>query len=299
MYLNSFDTSREFNFMCLCSTELFPTQGDSMNISLEQQASVLSMEAFNLHASLTALTKVFPQYARGIGDTIASYLANDQPLIPLVQVPKPTGLGKGVDYSSHRKTPITGPAGLKTNYLEYLHAVEASVSLAKEVYAAQLVPFNQWIGSLLGSPEELSSISVKQDVLKYDDSDIEKCKHLLEKCINRASSQTKHEYGKLVKQNAEWDAILEKTNHLVVGYQTVNRTAVLNEVDVLNEQLLRLAQRIQEEPEVYKASGVTISELAKRCLVVARCVEFYSITGYLMTELSTSVQASVDALKRL
>jgi hypothetical protein len=270
-----------------------------MNISLEHQASVLSMEAFNLRASLTALTKVFPQYARGIGDTILSYLANDQPQIPLVQVPKKTGLGKGVDYSSHRKTAIIGPAGLKTNYLEYLHAVEASVSLAKEVYASQLVPFNQWVGSLLGSPEELTSIAVKQDVLKYDDSDIEKCKRLLEKCINRASSQTKHEYGKLVKQNAEWDAILEKTNHLVVGYQTVNRTAVLDEVDVLNEQLLKLAQRIQDEPEVYKASGVTISELAKRCLVVARFVEFYSITGYLMTELSNSVQASVDALKRL
>lgn len=270
-----------------------------MNISLEQQASVLSMEAFNLRASLTALTKVFPQYARGIGDTIVSYLANDQPLIPLVQVPKKGGLGRSVDYSSHRKTAITGPAGLKTNYLEYLRAVEASVSLAKEVYAEQLVPFNQWIGGLLGDPERLTSIAVKHDVLKYDDSDIEKCKHLLEKCVNRASSQTKHEYGKLVKQNAEWDAILEKTNQLVVGYQTVNRTAVLNEVDVLNEQLLRLAERIQEDPEAYKASGVTISELAKRCLVVARSVEFYSITGYLMTELSTSVQASVDALKRL
>ena len=59
-----------------------------MQISLEQQASVLSMEAFNLRASLTALTRVFPQYARGIGDTITSYLANDQMLIPLVKVDK-------------------------------------------------------------------------------------------------------------------------------------------------------------------------------------------------------------------
>lgn len=270
-----------------------------MQISLEQQASVLSMEAFNLRASLTALTKVFPQYARGIGDTITSYLANDQPLIPLVQVSKKTGLAQGVDYMSHRKTPIYGPAGLKSSYLDYLHAVEASVSLAKEVYVSQLVPFNQWIGNLLGDPESLSSISVKQDVLKYDEADIEKCKKLLEKCINRASSQTKHEYGKLVRQNAEWDEILAKTNLLVVAYQTVNRTAMLNEVDALNEQLLKLASRIQEEPETYKASGVTISELAKRCLVVARYVEFYSITGYLMTELSSTVQESVDALKRL
>ncbi|MNV63814.1 hypothetical protein D3C71_1564270 [compost metagenome] len=135
--------------------------------------------------------------------------------------------------------------------------------------------------------------------MKFDDSDIEKCKKGLEKCVNRASSQTKHEYGKLVKQNAEWDEILSKTNQMVVSYQTVNRTEVLNQVDTLNEQLLKLAQRIQEDPDTYKASGITIAELAKRCLVVARSVEFYSITGYLMTELSSTVQASVDALKRL
>jgi hypothetical protein len=270
-----------------------------MQISLEQQASVLSMEAFNLRASLTTLTKVFPAYARGIGDTISSYLANDQMLIPLVKVDKKTNLAKSVDYSAHRKTAIYGPAGLQTTYLNYLSAVEGSVALAKEVYAEQLVPFNAWIGGLLGDPESLSTIAVKQDVLKFDESDIEKCKKQLEKCVNRASSQTKHEYGKLVKQNAEWDEILTKTNQLVVSYQTVNRTAVLNEVDALNEQLLKLAQRIQDEPEVYKASGITISELAKRCLVVARSVEFYSITGYLMTELSTTVQSSVDALKRL
>lgn len=276
-----------------------PTHGDSMNISLEQQASVLSMEAFNLRASLTALTKVFPQYARGIGDTIVSYLANDQPIIPLVQVTKKSGIGAGVDYSAHRKTLIQGPIGLKTNYLEYIKAVEASVTLAKEIYAGQLVPFNHWVSGLLGDPESLSSISVKQGVLKFDESDIERCKAQLEKCVNRASSQSKYEYGKLVKQNAEWDQILSQTNQLVVGYQTVNRTAVLNEVDTLNEQLLQLATRIQEDPETYKASGLTISELAKRCLVVARCVEFYSITGYLMTELASSVQSSVDALKRL
>ncbi|MNQ14375.1 hypothetical protein D3C85_273240 [compost metagenome] len=270
-----------------------------MQISLEQQASVLSMEAFNLRASLTALTRVFPQYARGIGDTITSYLANDQMLIPLVKVDKKANIAKSVDYSAHRKTAIYGPAGLTTTYLNYLGAVEASVTLAKEVYHGQLVPFNAWLGNLLGDPEALSSIAVKQDVLKFDDSDIEKCKKGLEKCVNRASSQTKHEYGKLVKQNAEWDEILSKTNQMVVSYQTVNRTEVLNQVDTLNEQLLKLAQRIQEDPDTYKASGITIAELAKRCLVVARSVEFYSITGYLMTELSSTVQASVDALKRL
>jgi len=269
-----------------------------MNISLEQQASVLSMEAFNLRASLSALTKVFPAYARGIGDTISSYLANDTPLIPLVQVPKKTGIAKAVDFSSHRKTLIYGPAGLKVSYLEYLHAVELSVSLAKDIYGSQLVPFNQWIGSLLGSPEQLSSISVK-DALRFDESDLDKCRKELEKCVNRASSQTKFEYAKLVKQNAEWDQILDKTNLLVVAYQTTNRTAILNEVDALNDQLITLAGRIQEDPDVYKASGVTISELAKRCLVVARCVEFYSITGYLLAELASTVQSSMDALKRL
>lgn len=270
-----------------------------MNISLEQQASVLSMEAFNLRASLTALTKVFPQYARGIGDVITSYLANDTPLIPLVQVPKKTGIAKAVDYASHRKTLIYGPAGLKVGYLEYLNAIEHSVSLAKEVYGSQLVPFNQWVSSLLGSPENLTSISVKQDVLKFDEGDLDKCRKELEKCVNRASSQTKYEYGKLVKQNVEWDAILEKTNLLIVAYQVTNRTAILNEVDVLNEQLLTLAGRIQEDPDVYKASGITISELAKRCLLVARFVEFYSIVGFLMAELAGTVQASIDGVKRL
>lgn len=269
-----------------------------MQISLEQQASVLSMEAFNLRASLSALTKVFPQYARGISDTISSYLANDQMTIPLVRAQFKAKNGLKIDYAAHRKTVIYGPQGLKVTYLEYLKAVEASVDIAKHVYDQQLLPFNNWVGGLLGNPEELSSINVK-DVLKFDEDDLDKAKSQLEKCVNRANSQTNHEYGKLVKQNADWDVILNQTNSLVVAYQLTNRTKLLNEVEVLNEQLLRLAERIKEDPDTYKASGVTIAELAKRCLLIARCVEFYSITGYLLTELSNSVQQSFEAIERL
>jgi hypothetical protein len=256
------------------------------------------MEAFNLRASLSALTKVFPQYARGISDTITSYLANDQMTIPLVRAQFKSKNGLKIDYAAHRKTVIYGPQGLKVTYLEYLKAIEASVDLAKHVYDGQLVPFNNWVGGLLGSPETLSSIAVK-DVLKFGEDDLDKARAKLEKCVNRASSQTSHEYGKLVKQNAEWDLILDQTNQLIVAFQLTNRTKLLDEVEVLNEQLLRLAERIKEDPDTYKASGVTISELAKRCLVVARCVEFYSITGFLLTELSNSVQESFDAIQRL
>jgi hypothetical protein len=269
-----------------------------MQISLEQQASVLSMEAFNLRASLSALTKVFPQYARGISDTITSYLANDQMTIPLVRAQFKTKNGLKVDYSAHRKTTIFGPQGLKVTYLEYLKAIAESVDLAKNVYDGQLIPFNNWVGGLLGSPEQLSSIAVK-DVLKFGEDDLDKARAKLEKCVNRANSQTKHEYGKLVKQNSDWDEILNQTNSLIVSFQMTNRTKLLNEVEILNDQLLRLAERIKEDPDTYKASGVTIAELAKRCLVVARCVEFYSITGYLLTELSNTVQESFNAMERL
>lgn len=269
-----------------------------MQISLEQQASVLSMEAFNLRASLSALTKVFPAYARGISDTIQSYLANDQVSIALVRVKIKTKIAHNIDYSSHRKTTIYGPQGLKVTYVEYLEAIAASVDISRDVYDKQLVPFNKWVGGLLGNPEELGSINPKS-LFKLDESDLDKAKGKLEKCVNRANSQTNHEYGKLVKQNSEWDIILEKTNALIMGYQSVDRKKLLDEVEVLNEQLLRLAERIKEEPEVYKASGVTISELAKRCLLMARFVEFYSITGYLLTELSSTVQQSFDAISRL
>lgn len=269
-----------------------------MQISLEQQASVLSMEAFNLRASLTALTKVFPAYARGISDTIQSYLANDQQTIPLVRVKIKTKIAHNIDYSAHRKTVIYGPQGLKVTYLEYLEAIEASVDIAKHVHDNQLVPFNGWVTKLLGSPEELSSINLK-DILKMDESDLDKAKGRLERCVNRSNSQTSHEYGKLVKQNAEWDLILEKTNALIVTYQAVDRKKLLDEVELLNEQLLRLAERMKEDPDTYKASGVTISELAKRCLLMARFVEFYSITGFLLTELSSTVQSSFDAIERL
>lgn len=270
-----------------------------MQVSLEQQASVLSMEAFNFRASLTSLTSVLPEYVTKVKAAFAGYMANDIGTINLVPEFALNKITKDLDYAAHRKTQVYGPAGLKVSYLEYLAAIGAAVDITSDFHASQVRVFMNWVNHLLASPEELSTSGNVKCPIRYTEKDLDQVKSQLEKCVNRASNQTMFEYSKLVRQNGDWATIVAKTNGLITQYMTTNRKEMLNDIENITSSLERLTQRIKEDPELYKVSGVTMAELAKQCLSVARTVEFYSITGYLVAELSGTVSETLKGVQRL
>lgn len=270
-----------------------------MQVSIEQQASVLSMEAFNFQASLTALTQVFPNYVAKVKAALNSYANNDVGGIAIVECTSTLKAIKNINYAAHRKTFIYGPAGLQVSYLDYLAAIEGSVAITEDFHQLQVRSFLNWLTALLGTPEELSSIHGIKCPIKYGDKDLDAQRTALAKCVNKASHQTMFEYGKLVRQNGDWENIVEKTNNLSTRYLKTNRKEILVDIEYITEALETLVTRVKEDPAMYKISGVTLAELSKQCLIVARTVEFYSITGFLVAEMAGSVAETMKGVQRL
>lgn len=266
-------------------------------VSLEQQASVLSMEAFNVKASLQAVTRVFPSFARAVKEKLMNFGPSDVPSIPAVETLNIAKLKK-VNFVAHRKTPIYGPLGVKVTYLEYLDAVGASVDIVTKLQVSQLGALNQWANGLLSEPERFNSARGDKPNLPYNEGTILECRGRLEKCVDRASTQTLHEYGKLFRNNGEVVMVTTQVNELIARYMSVDRELLIQSVEDSVNLLERLADRLENDKS-FKPNGATLSELTKGILDTAKLVEFYSITGYLLAEVRGTIHETIKGIERL
>lgn len=268
-----------------------------LQISLEQQAAVLSMEAFNIKASLKAVTRVFPAFARNIQDKLAKFAETDSPVIPTI---KPIGLVrlKQVNFAAHRKTTVYGPAGLKVTYCEYLHALDGSVDVITAIQDKQIGELNRFANSLLAEPGRFNSARGEKPILPFNQATIDDCQKKLSKCMDRASPQTTHEYGKLFRNNAEVHIATEQVNGMIDRYLRVNRQELLMAVADCVEVLDRLADRLEND-ESFKPAGPTLAALTQGILETAKLVEFFSITGFLLAEAASALVETSKGVERL
>lgn len=266
-------------------------------ISLEQQASLLSMEAFNVKASMQAVTRVFPAFARNIQERMKTFLTTDVPMIPAV---KPLSMAKikGINFAAHRKTQVYGPLGLKVTYSEYLHALDQSVDVVTGIQEKQVGALTQFANGLLAEPGRFNSARSDKPVLPYSEDTIAECRKKLEKCVDRASTQSIHEYGKLYRNNTEVHIVTEQVNDMIDRYLRVNREELIQSVTDCVDVLERMADRLEHD-DSFKPNGATLAALTQGILTTAKLVEFFSVTGHLLAEAAGCVQETNKGLERL
>lgn len=266
-------------------------------ISLEQQASLLSMEAFNVKASMQAVTRVFPAFARNIQDRMKTFLASETPMIPAVKTLSLAKI-KNINFAAQRKTQVYGPVGIKVTYTEYLHALDQSVDVVTSIQEKQIGALNQFANGLLAEPSRFNSARGDKPNLPFGDDTISECRKKLEKCVDRASTQSIHEYGKLYRNNTEVHIVTEQVNDMIDRYLRVNREELIQSVTDCVEVLDRMADRLEHD-ESFKPNGATLAALTQGILTTAKLVEFFSVTGHLLAEVAGCVQETNKGIERL
>lgn len=266
-------------------------------ISLEQQASVLSMEAFNVKASIQSVTRVFPSFARAVKEKLMSLGTLEVPSIPALE---PLSIAKlsRINFAAQRKTAIYGPLGIKVAYHDYLNAVSASIDVVTKLQSHQISALNTWANGLLSEPERFNSARGDKPTLPYGENTITECRAKLERCVDRASTRTLHEYGKLFRNNGEVNIVAVQVNQLIDTYMSVDSTALIEAVEDSVSLLGRLADRLEND-DTFKPNGATLAALTKGILETAKLVEFYSITGYLLAEVRGTVSETMKGVERL
>ena len=89
---------------------------------------------------------------------------------------------------------------------------------------------------------------------------------------------------------------MTKHNDLVERLASVPREKVLELVEIITDHLETLLKRMDEDPETYVASGVTISDIAKLSFTLAQEVEFYALYTFMVEGLQNSIENAADVL---
>jgi DNA polymerase/3'-5' exonuclease PolX len=271
-----------------------------MENTISLQAKAMSLEAFNVKASIKAMKELLPNFVKSITDFYSTLVvAENQLTLDLIKADSLEKTLKEVDYAAVRKMLVVGPKGLKGTYLDYLGAVEKAVDHAESLREKVLSPFMSWVTLLLSTPENLMSVRkpplVSNDRIKLIDT----IKEDLTKNIDPNSHQQRHLYGKLVQRNKDWSAVVDKTNELIDRYSRTDRKQIKQMVDDTVEALNRLILRVEEDPETYEMSGTTVATLAEQSYLLGKELEHYATTGYLLQELHTTVTDTVEELKKV
>ena len=265
--------------------------------TIRLQSEAISLEAFNVKASMALVRKMIPNFIQNVTNFLENLTLNEKLAVALVQDSKLQKLLKDVKYVDVRKMEVYAPQGLKVSYLEYLRALEDSVVMAERLMPNVLVPFSNWLAMKLATPEALGSQRDNNMADQTKDSGLATAKASLERAVNKANTQQKFLYGKLVQRNSDWSDVVKSTNDLLSRYMATNPKQVREKVEEITTNLNTLIARMEEDPETYKLSGITAAGLAKQCYVMGREVEYYSVVGYLMQELSNTVQHTVQQLE--
>lgn len=266
-------------------------------VSLEQQASVLSMEAFNVKASFQAVTRVFPAFARNVQGKLKTFLTEEQPIIPAIQVMSLAKI-KGINYAAHRKTQVYGPLGLKVPYTDYLHALSQSVDVVVQIKDKQVAELNRFANSLLSEPERFNSARGEKPSLPFDEKTIDDCRKRIDKCVDRASTQSMHEYGKLFRNNQEVHIVTEQVNGLIDSYLKVNRKEMIQGIADCVDVVERMAERLEND-DSFKPNGAALAAMTQGILVTAQLVEYFGVVGHLLSEISGCIKETNAGLERL
>lgn len=268
-----------------------------MNISMEQQARIISLEGLNLRASLSVVTTVLPKFFKNVSIAVSGLM---EAPTNLQSVKKPNFADiRKIPYAVHRKTLVNGPQGLRTDYATYGAAVYQAALLSSKLLSDQLYPFRTWVSTLLADPTKLNSQSVGKSGVVDFGSELKSVQDSLTGCINREDPTTKFQYGDLVRQNSTWELHYANMNDSITLYNRVGHRQALDAVADITSLLDTLMERIKDEPENYVMSGPVAAELSKVCLQMANLVEFYSITGFLLAEAVGALNLTFDSLKAL
>lgn len=270
-------------------------------LTLEQFEDVclsLSTEAMSVKGSLKPLRRKLPEFFEQFNAFVNSRFFDDDDEMDLALLSQShySALAKKGDYMALRRRMVLVPKGLNVTYLDHLETLSKSQDLVDKLMPETLVPFERFLGTLLTHPDTLKSqreSGTLEDVVQHD---LESMQEMISKDFTRDGNE-RRAYGDVIERQRDWPKIVQNFNSVTERLVQIPRKQVIEMVETITEHLNVIVERIEEDPEAYAASGVTISSLAKMSYAAASEVEYYSIHAFMVEQLQTSIEDAAKLVK--
>lgn len=266
-------------------------------VSFEDQCLNLTQEAFLSRGSIRDLGEKLSAFSASFKQFITQSFVEDVTNIGLLNENAFQKLSKADNYMRLRNKKVVVPKGLKVSYLEHLKTLHVSQNHVNGLFTDVLIPIEKFLGLLLHNPDNLKGnreAGVIDDVVARD---VESVQKEVSKDFSRDQAEQRA-YGELVGRQSDWIKISRSFNDLSEALAVITREEVLKYVTSIGELLETLIERLEEDPEVYSANGVGISNMAKVAYAVASEVEYYALHSFMVEGLQTSIENATDVAQR-
>ena len=184
------------------------------------------------------------------------------------------------------------PEGLNVSYKAYCEALESAVQYA-EALPTELANYQTFLSRLLNNNDDLKSTDYAQFKYETMNSELDVSVATTGKCFKKNDTSTEVKYGSVLQNNNEWNAIFQQANALTQRIESIKRTELLKQIEAVTKLLDMLQGKIKRH-EIDNISAEMAAKIGDYTYIVARYLEYYSVTYYRLKGLTECLNQTVD-----
>lgn len=260
------------------------------------EALELSQEAMSFTADIDNVREKLPNFFKGVTSFVEEKLNSLRQRESAID----RGLFKSAkeadEYMKLRNKKVPVPAGLSTTFLEHLGTLEENQQYADTLMSDVLIPTEKYLGRLLDKPDNMKSQIEDSLISVIGQRDIDSAKANMHDDFSKDQAQSR-KYSDVIKRQGDWDTLYKRMDDLESRIDAHDPIDTVDMVTTISEYLDVIIERLEEDPETYNMSGVTISTLTKLTYLIATEVEFMSVHTFMYKEFKTAVEETAKAVK--
>ena len=263
--------------------------------SLTHLTEVLSVEALAVHRPNAGMLDKLGHLFDDVTEHVVGSVGKLKPHAGVIDFRPAFKVTAANRYADLSPIQLPTPAGLSASYLEYGEILKEAQQFTSNLYDHTLYPFLLYVGSAINDPGKLGSVSFKHQMRA---ADLKPLQAKISAALRNATT-SKQPYGKVIRQNGEWDELkslcftLQKTMD-VTPIKLINDT-----VERVDSQLHVLIGKIKDTNEQFRPSPSVIKELADASFILAEQISFYSIVTTLVSAYLQAIEDATEALSKV
>lgn len=265
---------------------------------LKYQRDVITLESSSGAVALEHAVGRLPDFFLNVRATFSKYLS--QPATMLFQKRDITTVAertKNKAYTELRGQEAFVPPGLKVDYLSYAQTLSEGAKQMRLIRQEVLLPFASWLGTKLGNPSSLSTLTINLDVSGLHLHSVEKLEKKIQSCFNlQGRQEAMTTYGQVIKRNADWLPLAKEVDYLTTSFNETQNAEIIELVNRCTNQIDTLMQRMQEDPQQYKISPPAVAALVNLCYEIACELEFYGLLRNRISELCHAINTTAQKI---
>lgn len=264
---------------------------------LELTGATIALESSNPSQILASLNHRLPEFVADVKSFVYNLFDTVPQQASLIDTHTTEKAIAKSNYVALSELLIFVPQGMNKEYLTYIHALNSSQHVVDDLLPNVLNPSISWLGKLLAQPESMGSM--RSQLTGIVTHPLDKVNKEIADCFSKHDSLSKVAYGTAFKRNSDFIESIKEINHIQEKLLKTPRQDVMNAVNQITELLDKLLIRMQQQPEVYKPSGVTMQDISKVALALGHEIEFYAAHTFMVRACSESLRETKEKIEQL